>query len=108
MNKINHNFNRQAYINGRRITKAQIPFMVGYIDDKLSEHILFENKMPTEAEFNSLVAQVMKDQYFKLQAPSSAASYVVSIYANKFKIDLSSKYEQLKKSLRERFTLKIV
>jgi hypothetical protein len=106
MKKVKQNYNRVSYNNGTRITRAHIARKVAYIDTYLDVNIIFNKDKPSEAGFNSLVAQVVKDSHYKKLPIRFAAAYVVRLYNQQFKLDLSDRYDQLHRSLSSRFDKK--
>lgn len=78
----NHQYNRQAYKLGTRITTAQIPHRIGYLDK--NTNILFRQDNLNYDNWIQLVNKV-KDK--RKCSPKDAARYVNTIYQNKLKTE---------------------
>jgi hypothetical protein len=106
MIKIIHSFNRASYLNKTRVSKAQVAYKTAFVDLEASNNVKFLNKLPTNAEFNNLVAQVTRGTYFKTKPIRFAAAHVVRIYKQQFNINLDNEFDSLHSSLKHRFNQK--
>ena len=79
--EFNNNYNRLSYKIGTRITKAQVPHRVGYLDRKTN--IMFYDQ---QMDYDAWIWLVNKVRDKRQCSPQDAARYVNTIYQTKLKM----------------------